>query len=142
MYLSFLSSGPKGVPARDFARVIEDIEHLCALTRVLRRLHPNSDVSVLNASSYAQIVVWCSLPGERQLSDQNELHSFLSDSTHTIISVRRVNHGLRTTRQLREQDEQQTVRYKQGDDDEHADLTDLENVSDSDGDEDTHEIVD
>ena len=113
-----------------------------ALTRVLRRLHPNSDVSVLNASSYAQIVVWCSLPGERQLSDQNELHSFLSDSTYAIISGRRLNHRLCTARQIREQDEQQPVRYKQRDDDEHADLTDLENVSGSDGDEDIYEIVD
>ena len=113
-----------------------------ALTRVLRRLHPNSDVSVLNASSYAQIVAWCSLPGERQLSHQNELHTFLSDSTYAIIFARRVNHSLRIARQLREQDEQQPVRYKQRDDDEHADLTDLENVNDSDGDEDIHEIVD
>ena len=36
----------------------------------------------------------------------------------------------------------QPVRYKQRDDDEHADLTDLENVSGSDGDEDIYEIVD
>ena len=139
---SFLSSGPKGAPVHDFVRAIEDIEYLRALTRVLRRLHPNSDVSVLNASSYAQIVAWCSLPGGRQLSDQNELHSFLSDSTYAIIFARRVNHRLRTARQLREQDEQQPVRYKQRDDDEHADLTDLENVSGSDGDEDIYEIVD
>ena len=37
---------------------------------------------------------------------------------------------------------QYPVRDKQRDDDEHADLTDLENVSDSDGDEDIYEIVD
>ena len=140
--LPFLSSGPKGAPAHDFERAIEDIEYLRALTRVLRHLHPNSDVSVLNASSYAQIVAWCSLPGERQLSDQNELHPFLSDSTHVTISGRRVNHRIHTTQQLREQDEQQPVRDKQCDDDEHADLTDLENVSGSDGDEDMYEIVD
>ena len=59
-----------------------------------------------------------------------------------IISGRRLNHRLCTARQIREQDEQQPVRYKQRDDDEHADLTDLENVSDSDGDEDIYEIVD
>ena len=137
-----LSSGPKGAPTHDFVRVIEDIEYLRVLTRVLRRLHPNSDVSVLNASSYAQIVAWCRLPGERQLSDQNELHPFLSDSACATISGRRVNHRIHTTRQLREQDEQQPVRDKQRDDDEHADLTDFENVSGSDGDEDIHEIVD
>ena len=140
--LPFLSSGPKGAPAHDFERAIEDIEYLRALTRVLRHLHPNSDVSVLNASSYAQIVAWCSLPGERQLSDQNELHPFLSDSTYATISGRHVNHRIHTTQQLREQDEQQPVRDKQRDDDEHADLTDLENVSGSDGDEDIYEIVD
>ena len=136
--LPFLSSGPKGAPAHDFERAIEDIEYLRALTRVLRHLHPNSDVSVLNASSYAQIVAWCSLPGERQLSDQNELHPFLSDSTYATISGRHVNHRIHTTQQLREQDEQQPVRDKQCDDDEHADLTDLENVSGSDGDEDIY----
>ena len=53
-----------------------------------------------------------------------------------------MNHRIHTTRQLREQDEQQPVRDKQRDDDEHADLTDFENVSGSDGDEDIYEIVD
>ena len=53
-----------------------------------------------------------------------------------------MNHRIHTTRQLREQDEQQPVRNKQRDDDEHADLTDFENVSGSDGDEDIYEIVD
>ena len=56
---SLLSSGPKGATAHDFLRAIEDTEYLLTLTRtrVLRRLHPNSNVSVLNASTYAQIVV-------------------------------------------------------------------------------------